>query len=93
MLRTQLFWGSHWLLAPFSMPRTKITEMLFLQSGENDLIFQIGRLRQKEELDKSSKIQNKCTLESQSEILVSYTLLFSAFPQILPQLNTEPDQN
>lgn len=30
---------------------------------------------------------------AESEILVPYVLLFLGFPQILPQVKTEPDQN
>ena len=48
--------------------------------GENDLIFQIGRLREKEALNKTSKIQNKYMLVPRREFLVPCVPLFSGFP-------------
>lgn len=66
--------------------------MLFHKVGENDLIFQIGSLRQKEELVNHPRYKvNVC--QSPDGILVPCVLLFLGFPQILPQLNTVPDQN
>ena len=82
--QSQLLWGSHQRLTPFFVPRSRLPKCLFFfyKMGKNDLIFQIGRLRQKEALNKSSKIQNKYMPVPRREFLVPCAPLFSGFPPI-----------
>lgn len=67
-------------------------KMLFHKVGKNDLSFQIGRSRQKEELNKSSKAQSKCMLVPRREFWFPVCYFSQDFLRYLPQLNTKPDQ-
>ena len=91
--QSQLLWGSHQRLAPFFVPRSRLPKCLFFfyKMGENDLVFQIGRLRQKEALNKSSKIQNKYTPVPRREFLVPCARSSQDFLRFA--LGTEPDQS
>ena len=59
--------------------------------GESDLIFQIGRLREKEALNKSSKIQNKYMLVPRGNLWFPVCRSSQDFLRL--SLNTEPDQS
>lgn len=69
----------------------KTAKMLFHKVGKNDLIFQIERLRPQEDLNHPR--HKTVYIRDQNGIVVPSVLLLSGFPQILPQFNTEPDQN
>lgn len=59
---------------------SKTAKMLFHKVGENDLIFQIERLRQKEDL--SHPRRKIMDVRAQNGIAVPSVVLFSGFPQI-----------
>lgn len=69
---------------------SKTAMMLFHKVGENDLIFQI-EIKAKRRL-KSSKTQINVH-QSPEWNCGSLCSTFLGFPQILPQLSTEPEQN